>query len=279
MAETYCGKSCIECAKKEILNCPGCKAGPGRRFGGDCKLAQCTREKGHEACETCGFRGECSNLKRREEMPDLRLRRRKEEQREKDANTRKAPVLGKWLWILFWLIIPSAVGSIMSQEFLVKLLPGAEMPGLIIKAICTLSYGAILLKVSEEEYRYQTAAICALIVGSYSVLSAVGFTWAGIFAVPAAVVAVVGEYHEYMAHSAALSGVDNELAWKWERLWKWYIGLYLGLFGGIAVMLFTPVFGAIIFIGCAIGTLVVSILKLIYLYRTAVIFREWPTET
>ena len=73
MAETYCGKSCIECAKKEILNCPGCKAGPGRRFGGDCRLAQCTREKGHEACETCGFRGECSNLKRREEMPDLRL--------------------------------------------------------------------------------------------------------------------------------------------------------------------------------------------------------------
>lgn len=60
---------------------------------------------------------------------------------------------------------------------------------------------------------------------------------------------------------------------------KWYIGLYLGLFGGIAVILFTPVFGAIILIGCAIGTLVVSILKLIYLYRTAVIFRDWPAET
>ena len=53
----------------------------------------------------------------------------------------------------------------------------------------------------------------------------------------------------------------------------------LGLFGGIAVMIFTPFFGAIIFIGCAIGTLVVSILKLIYLYRTAVIFRDWPAET
>ena len=44
-------------------------------------------------------------------------------------------------------------------------------------------------------------------------------------------------------------------------------------------MIFTPFFGAIIFIGCAIGTLVVSILKLIYLYRTAVIFRDWPAET
>ena len=30
MAETYCGKSCAECSKRDILNCPGCKAGPGR---------------------------------------------------------------------------------------------------------------------------------------------------------------------------------------------------------------------------------------------------------
>lgn len=28
MAETYCGKTCAECTQKEILNCPGCKAGP-----------------------------------------------------------------------------------------------------------------------------------------------------------------------------------------------------------------------------------------------------------
>ena len=79
-----------------------------------------------------------------------------------------------------------------------------------------------------------------------------------------------------MAHSAVLYGIDHELAWKWESLWKWYIGLYLGMFGCIFVMLITPVLGALALIGCAIGTLVVSILKLIYLYRTAVIFREYP---
>lgn len=48
------------------------------------------------------------------------------------------------------------------------------------------------------------------------------------------------------------------------------------MFGCIFVILITPVFGALALIGCAIGTLVVSILKLIYLYRTAVIFREYP---
>ena len=55
MAETYCGKICAECAQKETLNCSGCKAGPGRQFGGDCKLAKCCRAKGHQECATCGF--------------------------------------------------------------------------------------------------------------------------------------------------------------------------------------------------------------------------------
>ena len=34
--------------------------------------------------------------------------------------------------------------------------------------------------------------------------------------------------------------------------------------------------GAIALIAAAIGTVVVSILKLVYLYRTAKIFREYP---
>ena len=50
MAETYCGKSCEECTKKEQLDCSGCKTGPGRQFGGDCELAKCVRDKGHETC-------------------------------------------------------------------------------------------------------------------------------------------------------------------------------------------------------------------------------------
>ena len=276
MSATYCGKTCAECAKKEILNCPGCKAGPGRPFGGDCKLAHCARDKGHETCATCALKGGCVTFKRRDEMPDYRIRRINEDEKKKTDMARKAPFLGKWLWLIFWLIIPSAIGSLMMQESMVKLLPGLELPGQLIKAVCTLIYGAILLKVSTEEHRYQTAGICALVAGAFSAISLMGAPWTGIFTLPAAVVAVVGEYNEYMAHSAVLYGIDHELAWKWESLWKWYIGLYLGMFGCIFVMLITPVFGALALIGCAIGTLVVSILKLIYLYRTAVIFREYP---
>ena len=75
MAETYCGKTCAECTKKEQLNCSGCKAGPGRQFGGDCELSKCVRDKGHETCDTCGFKGNCGTLRSRESMPDYRIRK------------------------------------------------------------------------------------------------------------------------------------------------------------------------------------------------------------
>ena len=282
MAETYCGKTCAECSKREELNCQGCKAGPGRQFGGDCELAKCVRDKGHETCETCGFKGNCGTLRSRESMPDYRIRKIESEKMRKAAIAKRAPVLGKWLWIIFWLVIPSSIGSIMSHETTAKILPGLFMPGQIINAICSLIYGAILLKLGSEEDRYRTAGICALIAGTSSALAAMinggsdGATWILIFTIPAAIVALVGEYNEYMAHSAVLSGVDNELSEKWEVLWKWYIGLFLGMFGCIIVMLIIPILGAIAILGCAIGTIVVSILKLVYLYRTAKIFREYP---
>ena len=129
MAETYCGKSCEECTKKEQLNCSGCKTGPGRQFGGDCELAKCVRDKGHETCETCGFKGNCGTLRSRESMPDYRIRKIESEKMRKAAIAKRAPVLGKWLWIIFWLIIPSTFGSIMANETTAKILPGLVMPG------------------------------------------------------------------------------------------------------------------------------------------------------
>ena len=282
MAETYCGKFCSECIKKEELNCFDCKTGPGKQFGGDCELAKCVRNKGHETCETCGFKGNCGTLRSRDNMPDYRRRKTEAEKTRKAAIARRAPVLGKWLWIIFWLFIPSEIGGLMSNETIVKFLPGLFMPGKIITVICTLTYGAILYKLESEEDRYHTAGICLLIAGGVSaVVSLISGTaedsaWTLLFTLPAAVVGIVGQYNEYMAHSAVLTGVDNELSEKWEILWKWYIGLFLGMLGCIIVILIIPILGAIAILGCAIGTIAVSILKLVYLYRTAKIFREYP---
>lgn len=281
MAETYCGKSCAECTQKEQLNCPGCKTGPGRQFGGDCELAACIRDKGHENCETCIFRGNCGTLKARDHMPDYRRRRMEAEEMRQAAIAKRAPVLGKWLWIVFWLVIPSTISSLMTNENVVKIFPGLLLPGEIGNIVCSVTYGAILLKLGSEEDSYRTAGICQLIAAGLSGVDALvsgagdAAVWTLLITIPAAIVAMVGEYNQYMGHSTVLTGIDNELSDKWTVLWKWYIGLFLGMLGCILMILIVPVLGALAFLGAAIGILVVSISKLVYLYRTAKIFREY----
>lgn len=284
MAETYCGKTCAECAQKENLNCPGCKAGPGRQFGGDCELARCVRNKSHETCDTCSLRSTCGTLRGRDSMPDYRRRRIEAEEARKAAIARRAPVLGKWLWILFWLIIPSEIAGLMTNQTVINLVPVLYIPGLVLEVTVLTVYGVILLKLASEEERYRTAGISSLIANGASVLVAClsrgGETppWTLLISLPAAIVSFVGMYNECMAHSAVLTGVDNEQAEKWEKLWKWYIGLFAAMIGSIVVMLLLPLLGAIVILASAIGVLVIGIVKLVYLYKTAKIFRDYTTQ-
>lgn len=163
MTGTYCGKNCAECTQKEILNCCGCKDGPGSMFGGDCIIAKCARDKGHETCETCGFKDNCSTLRNCAHMPDSRIEKIEAEEKRKAVIAQQAPILGKWLWIMFWLIIPSTMGGLMAGKTSVNTLPGLYFAGQIIAAICLIAYGVILIKLSSEETRYKIAGICGMI--------------------------------------------------------------------------------------------------------------------
>ena len=282
MAETYCGKTCAECAQKESLNCQGCKYGPGRRFGGDCKIAQCAMEKGHETCDTCSFMGNCSIQRSCTGMPEERIRRREAEAVRKAEAAKQAPLLGKWLWLIFWLIIPSSVAGILTNQTVIQYLPGLNLPGEILNAVCCVVHGFSLLKLASTDARYRKAGIFVLIVGGVSAAVAVVAgatgqtpTWTLLLTIPATIVALMGEYNEYMGHSAVLAGVDDELSEKWAALWKWYIGMFLGMFGCILIMLIFPLLGALALLAAAIGLIVVGIKKLVYLYRTAKLFREF----
>lgn len=282
MAETYCGKSCAECAQKEGLNCPGCRPGPGRQFGGDCELARCCRDKGHEVCETCGFKGNCGTLRSRESMPDHRRRTQEAEAQRRAAISQRAPDLGKWLWVIFWLVIPSAVASVLTNDTVVSMAPALKLPGSILQTACSIAYGVILLKLAVHEDRYRTSGICALVTGACCLLTAVitgaGETpaWTLLFTLPAAIVALVGEYNEYMAHSGVLTGVDSELSDKWHKLWGWYILFMVALVLSLLLVMIIPILGLLVTLASTIGISVVSILKLVYLYRTAKLFREYP---
>ena len=198
----------------------------------------------------------------------------------------KAPFLGKWLWILFWLVIPQSLASLLTSDLFAGQ-PVLSSLGQIMQLIYLLGCGLVLLKLSSQIARYRTAGICFLVGGminaAFSIIPvpAAGSAlavWGSLVIVAGGIFLMVGEYHEYMGHSELLEGVDWELSDKWRKLWKWYIGCFIALLSSIVVVTFSPFLGLLVTLAAIIVLLVIMIVKLVYLYRTAMIFRNWDTE-
>ena len=277
MVETYCGKTCTQCPEMEQGHCPGCKSGPGKRFGGDCKVASCVQEKGHECCETCGFLSGCGKYQARYQVPQERRQRSEDIAKRNSLLAHRAEVLGKWIWYLFLLVIPNTIGSVMTQESIWGAGSAMITIGNLLQNACSLAYGAILLKAAVEEEKYRTAGSCILIVALVGLVTSAIPDNAGLrvfINIPLVIVSMYGKYSEYMGHASALTDVDDELSAKWEKLWVWDIGVGIGLFCS-AIFILVPLIGILLVLGFAIGIIVVSILKLVYLYQTAKAFREF----
>ena len=238
--EGICGRMCDACTWKEQLDCPGCQDRPGRRFSGGCPIADCCREKGHTACVTCTFSTGCAL--RRRDMPQNRLWAVEAERERRARLDRNAPVLAKWLWLLFWLVTPSVFSNILTMDTAAAL---CYLAGGIIS-------GVLLLPAIPE--------------GNW-------LWW--LLSLPVMVLELCAAYQEFYAHAEVLEELDPELAGKWRLLWKWWIGLLLGLFGCIFLALISAILGLLAILADAIGLLVVGIVKLVYLYRTAKLFREY----
>ena len=51
--------------------------------------------------------------------------------------------------------------------------------------------------------------------------------------------------------------------------------MYGAMLGSILIIVIIPILGLLVTLAAAIGLIVVSILKLVYLYRTAKLFRDY----
>lgn len=284
MSETFCGKSCAECAHKDALNCPGCKVGPGRQLSLECDLAQCCRSKGHKVCETCGFKEDCRLLRSRDLQPENRKRKSESEQLRRKIIEDRVPVLRKWLWILFWLTFPAAFAGNMRNDAMLSIFPADYIIFHVLGECCSIAYGAIFLRLSAESDGYKTAGICVLICASARILVACipneldALTLEQILALPTLIVSLIGTYNAYHAHAAVLTGVDNDLSAKWKMVWKLDIGFTLGMYGCILLVPALPVLGSIALLITTVGMLITGVLVLVYLYKTARAFREYPVK-
>ncbi len=189
------------------------------------------------------------------------------------------PLLAKWINVLFWLVIVVNVASLLTSENVTNAAASIAFAGQIISIAADVAYGVILLKIAYESFRYRSAAICCFITAGISaVLIPVSDGTEFALAIPVVIVTIVidmvGEYYEIMGHSDVLCDVDKALSDKWIRLWKWYLGTFLGIIGGTVVAAIIPLIGMVIVLASTIGTFVVSVLKIIYIYKTAKAFRN-----
>ena len=279
MAETYCSKSCAACESRELLGCPGCKTGPGERIHGDCEIARCCREKGHETCESCSIRPRCGSFRGKENMPRYRASRQQAELESREKLAEEIPFLGKWLWLLFWLVIPSALSGLMTNEVVGAWSAGLYTVGLVLSILTELAWAGILLKLAFVEEQYRKAGILCLVAVAANlgaaVLSSVPFLGL-LVAGTQLVVTLLAKKREYRAHSAVAAYTDPQRAVHWELLWKWFVGAWAALLAGLFVTLLFPVLGAVSLIIAAIVMVIVRIAELVLLYGTAKSFRDHP---
>ncbi len=275
---TYCGKNCDGCTYREELSCSGCQSGPGRAISGDCKLAGCCREKGHATCETCELKRNCGKWLDKGSIPKQRIERRIELQKEQEMMARRAPFLGKWLWILFWLVVPSEISGIMTMDKVVEAFPLLRIPGLVLGIVCSLVYSLILLRISSEHESYRFAGLFGIGSTLLEVFMLILGSTGGLVFLISVIKIVIGllmTYHEYKSHGESVYPVDAELSECWEKLWKWKIYSIAGLAGSVFLTIISRFLGVVLLFASIIFVLVISVFKLIYLYQTAQAFRNW----
>lgn len=288
MAETYCGKNCSECAEYQNSLCPGCRQGPGSWLGNDCDIAQCARDKGCATCLGCDSEKTCILCAGASVMPE----RRKQRAAAKEAGQalrRQHKNVGKWLWIYFWMLIPTFIAAFLTNDSVVQVLPGLKFPGEILSILVSVAQCVLLFLLAKEEKNYGYAAwamVPVIVISVPDVIYHAGYFKTSpslthilaIMSLLAAASTAVMSYFECKANRNVLTDVDARLSEKWRKLWGQYRIAWILLFASGALVLIritaVKVLGGMVLVAANIGLIVVGIQRLIYLYKTAELFRE-----
>ena len=218
----------------------------------------------------------CTKRQQKDQMQQIRIAEAAAKEEKEVQKREKAKVLGKWLWLLFWLLIPNIIAGIMSNESLKPISPTMYYIGTVLGIVVEIIYCIVLFMLRHVEKKYGHAVICTIagvVLTVVSLLLADGaLFFAVLFMFATLAVSLAGSYFLYYGH--VLEDFDVEFSEKWKKLWKWQIICLCGAVAGVC-LLFLWILGVLLVLASAIGIAVVSIVQLVYLYRMAVLFREY----
>lgn len=279
--DTYCGKSCDSCAHREILDCRGCKDGPGKRFTENCDIAKCGRGRNVYACERCGDYYYCSTIRRMDKIPLTRVEERKREEARLARINAVAPYGAKWFLVMFWLAIVLEVCGIFTSIELFSKFEILVNSAKITETVFVLGYGAVMLRLSKFESRFTAAGVLTIITGLISLLMwylekmVVLENWAPILILPASILGLISTYNEYTACADIVYTTSNDCYMNWLLLRKLYFGAMIGYIACIVLLIIAPVIGLIGLVVCSVIIIVMRVRRLVDLRRTMLAFRYY----
>lgn len=182
--------------------------------------------------------------------------------------------LGKWLWYYFILIVPSIIAGIFGA---ITSVPALVLVGNIISIAVSAATIVILVILGQYDKNYKTAGLLQIPVFVASLIETIAFStevplWYSGISLVAALVGLYGTYLEFKTHAYVTATVDPMLSANWMKLWKWMMICMIVSICSVFLLLI-PVIGILIMVAGLIGLVVCSIIKLVYLYRTAKLFQ------
>ena len=193
-----------------------------------------------------------------------------------EAIVSRAPLMAKWLMTMFWANIAHIIINLIKIESSVVY---TTIQNILI-AICSLVICLSLFKMRGEDERYGRAAlfqliplvtnlIPTLVIDSYNTL-----VWLSVLvSLIAAVLTLLATYNEFHAHSCIVGGLDSELGDRWQKLWVWQVIGIAGTFVSLLLTVLAAGLGAVLVLIVAIYVLVIQIIYLVTLYRSAKAYR------
>lgn len=286
MHDSYCGKSCEACETKEQLNCSGCKKGPGQKNDGDCTIAACCRTEGCNSCENCTRVANCELFQIRDNIPNRRLQSKDSDDEYIDASTlRKYKNLAELINIIFITSVISFVITLISS-FIGEnniLLQGIFS---LCSGISSIIYIVAICKMGKYNSCFKEIFILWLISIALSIifllLSDITVILSTITALALLILMFICLKKEFEGYAELTAGLSKNLSRNWETLGKrfsLFISLLIiGLIVSLVLIFLIPIFGiisAIFFVIMAILCIVLMIAKLIYMKKTADLFKRY----
>lgn len=192
-----------------------------------------------------------------------------------EAIVSRAPLMAKWLMTMFWANIAQIIINFIKIESSVVYTTTQA----ILVNVCTLIICLALFQLRREDKRYSLAALFMLIPvvldTVFGVLIGYGDSIGMVIfiALLSVILSLLAAYNEFHAHSCIVGGLDCDLGDRWQKLWVWQI---IGIAGTFVALLLTVIaagLGAVLVIIVAIYVLVIQIIYLVTLYRSAKAYR------